>query len=125
MKRRLLIAALLAASPAALAPLPAIAQDVPDGGAWTDCTISEIAAYRDRLEIACAAPAKGMAGEKAGPNRFAVETRDPLTESLLTLAIEAKGRARTLRILYVVASEANPADCPAETCRRAAGAVLK
>ena len=124
MKRFLIIAALLAA-PAALAPLPALAQDVPEGGAWIDCTVSEIAAYRDRLEIACAAPSKGMAGEKAGPSRFAVETRDPLTENLLTLAIEAKGRARTLRLLYVVSPQANPADCPAETCRRTAGAVLK
>ncbi|MCE3288936.1 MAG: hypothetical protein K0R83_948 [Caulobacter sp.] len=125
MKRLLLIAALLAAPSATFAPIAAWAQDAPDGGAWSDCTVSEIAAYRDRLEIACAAPAKGMAGEKAGPSRFAVETRDPLTESLLTLAIEAKGRTRTLRVLYVVAPEANPADCPAETCRRAAGAVLK
>jgi hypothetical protein len=119
MKRLLLIAALLAA------PSATFAQEAPDGGAWTDCTVSEIAAFRDRLEIACAAPARGMAGEKAGPSRFAVETRDPLTESLLTLAIEAKGRTRPLRVLYVVAPEANPADCPAETCRRAAGAVLK
>lgn len=119
MKRLLLVAALLAA------PLPALAQEPPEGGAWADCTVSEIAAFRDRLEVACAAPAKGMAGEKAGPSRFAVETRDPLTESLLTLALEAKGRTRTLRVLYVVAPEANPADCPAETCRRAAGVVLK
>lgn len=119
MKHLLIAAALLAA------PLPALAQDAPEGGAWADCTVSEIAAYRDRLEIACTAAAKGMAGEKAGPNRFAVETRDPLTESLLTLAIEAKGRTRTLRVLYVVSPQANPADCPAETCRRAAAAVLK
>lgn len=121
MKRLILAAALM------LAPASAFAADAPDGGAWTDCTVSEIAAFRDRLEIACAAPAaaKGMAGDKPGPRRFAVETRDPLTESLLTLALEAKGRNRPLGILYVVAPEANPADCPAETCRRAAGAVLK
>ena len=125
MKRLLLIAALLVAPAASLAPVSAWAQDAPEGGAWTDCTVSEIAAYRDRLEVACAAPAKGMAGEKAGPSRFAVESRDPLTESLLTLALEAKGRARTLRVLYVVSPQANPADCPAETCRRAAAAVLK
>jgi hypothetical protein len=126
MKHPLLIAALILA-PAApvLAPTSAWAQDVPDGGAWADCTVSEVAAYRDRVEIACAAPAKGMAGEKPAPRRFAVESRDPLTESLLTLALEAKGRGRPLDVLYVVAPEANPAECPAETCRRAAGAVLK
>lgn len=119
MKRLPLIAAL------ALAPAAASAQEAPEGGAWIDCMVSEIAAYRDRLEIACVAPAKGMAGEKAGPSRFAVETRDPLTESLLTLAIEAKGRGRPLRVLYVVSPAANPADCPAEACRRAAAVVLK
>ncbi len=120
MKRLILTAALLLA-PAA----PALADEPPDGGAWTDCTVAEVAAYRDRIEIACAATAKGMAGEKAAPRRFAVETRDPVTESLLTLALEAKGRARPLGVLYVKAPEANPEGCPAETCRRAAGAVLK
>ncbi|RYF95009.1 MAG: hypothetical protein EON95_03175 [Caulobacteraceae bacterium] len=121
MKQLLLIAALSLAASA-----PALAQDAPEGGAWTDCTVSEIAAYRDRVEIVCAGPAaKGMAGDKAGPRRFAVETRDPVTDSLLKLAIEAKGRSRPLGVLYVVAPEANPADCPAATCRRVAGATLK
>jgi hypothetical protein len=119
MKRLLLAAALL------LAPAPAFAQEAPEGGAWTDCTVAEIAAYRDRVEIVCAAPAKGMAGEKTAPRRFAVENRDPLTDGLLKLAIEAKGRARPLGVLYVVAPEANPADCPKETCRRVAAVVLK
>jgi hypothetical protein len=119
MKRLLLAAALL------LAPAPVIAQDAPEGGAWTDCTVSEIAAYRDYVEIACAAPAKGMAVEKAAPRRFAVESRDPLTDGLLKLAIEAKGRGRPLGILYVVSPDANPADCPKDTCRRAAAVVLK
>ncbi len=119
MKRLLLAAALLAA------PAPVLAQDAPEGGAWIDCTVSEIAAFRDRLEVACAAPAKGMAGDKAAPRRFAVENRDPLTDNLLSLAIEAKGRARPLAILYVVSSDANPVDCDRETCRRAAAAILK
>lgn len=119
MKRLLLAAALL------LTPVPVLAQDAPEGGAWTDCTVAEIAAFRDRIEVVCAAPAKGMAGEKAAPRRFAVENRDPLTESLLPLAIEAKGKGRPLGILYVVSAEANPTDCAKETCRRAAGVVLK
>ena len=119
MKRLLLAAALL------LAPAPVFAQDAPEGGAWTDCAVAEIAAFRDRIEIVCAAPAKGMAGEKTSPRRFAIENRDPLTESLLPLAIEAKGKGRPLGVLYVVSAEANPADCAKETCRRVAGVVLK
>ncbi|WGM37257.1 hypothetical protein [Caulobacter sp. NIBR1757] len=107
---------------------PVVAQDAPEGGAWTDCTVAEIAAYRDRIEITCAAPAaagKTLPGEKPDPRRFAVESRDPLTEGLLTLAIEAKSKGRPLGILYVVSPEANPADCGRLTCRRAAGAVLR
>jgi hypothetical protein len=119
MKRLLFVAALL------LSPAPVLAQEAPEGGAWTDCTVVEIAAFRDRVEIACAAPAKGMAGEKSAPRRFAIENRDPLTESLLPLAIEAKGKGRPLGILYVVSPEANPTDCAKETCRRMAGVVLK
>jgi hypothetical protein len=121
MKHLLLVASLL------LAPAPVLAQEAPEGGAWTDCSVAEIGAYRDRVEIVCAAPAagKGMAGEKTGPRRFAVENRDPLTDGLLKLAIEAKGRGRPLGVLYVVSPDANPADCSKETCRRAAAVVLK
>ncbi len=119
MKRLFLAAALL------LTPVPVLAQEAPEGGAWTDCMVSEIAAFRDRVEIVCAAPGKGMAGEKSAPRRFAIENRDPLTEGLLPLAIEAKGKGRPLGILYVVSAEANPTDCAKETCRRMAGVVLK
>lgn len=125
MKRLLPAIALLAATAPVLTP-GALAQDAPEGGAWIDCGITEIAAFRDRVEIACSLPAAGKgAGDKAQPRRFAVENRDPLTESLLPLAIEAKGRARPLAILYVVSPEANPTDCDRETCRRAAAAILK
>jgi hypothetical protein len=116
----------LAAALVAAAALPVHAEEPPEGGAWTDCQVSEITAYRDRLLVACGGPAgKGIDGETPAPRRFAVETRDPLTDSLLRMALEAKGRARPLAILYVKSPAANPDGCDAETCRRAAGVTLK
>lgn len=123
MKAITLAAALLLTAVAA----PVLAEeDSPEGGAWTECQVSEITAFRDRLEVRCTGTAsRGIDGETPVPRQFAVETRDPLTDSLLRLAIEAKGRTRPLSILYVKAPAANPAGCAPETCRRVAGVTLK
>ncbi|MBI1404927.1 MAG: hypothetical protein GC145_02225 [Caulobacter sp.] len=121
MKHLALAAALLLSS-----AVPALAEDPPEGGAWASCQVSQISAYRDRLMLKCAGPAaKDLDGEATTPRVFAVETRDPLTETLLTLAIEAKGRGLGLDILYVKSPAANPDGCDKETCRRAAGVTLK
>ncbi|NBB14085.1 hypothetical protein GVN21_01795 [Caulobacter sp. SLTY] len=112
MKRLLLAAALVAL------PLPAVAQKAPEGGSWTECMVGEIFADRDRLEIGCA-------GKAGGPSRFAIESRDPLAESLLRLALTAKDRARPLGVLYVIAPEANPEGCDPAVCRRLAAVSLK
>jgi hypothetical protein len=112
MKRLLLAAALLAL------PLPAIAQKAPEGGTWTECMVGEIFADRDRLEIACA-------GKAGGPTRFALESRDPLADPLLRLAVLAKDRNKPLAVLYVTAPEANPEGCDPAVCRRLAAVSLK
>ncbi|HYE44360.1 MAG TPA: hypothetical protein VEA44_01165 [Caulobacter sp.] len=112
MKRLLSAAALL------FVPAPALAQPAPEGGAWTDCMVQEIYADRDRLEVACAV-------KTDGPRRFAVESRDPVADPLLRLAIVAKDKTRALGVLYVTAPEANPDGCDPKTCRRAAAVILK
>ena len=100
---------------------PAVARDeAPEGGAWTECQVSSITAYRDRLVVKCS----GMAGGEA-PREFAVELVDRMAELVLRLSIEAKGRARPLNVLYVKSASANPAGCAAEGCRRVAGVELK
>lgn len=108
--------AILALALAAALPLPVLAQEAPEGGAWTDCQVSAISVYRDRVEVGCAGGAL---------KSVVVETSDPLADMLLRLAIEAKGRTRPLAVLYVKSEAANPAGCSAETCRRVVGATLK
>ncbi|MFN3859670.1 MAG: hypothetical protein ACK4RV_18145 [Caulobacter sp.] len=123
MRHTLALAALL--SGLALAAGSAGAQEAPEGGAWIDCQVTAITAFRDRMSVTCAAAAPREVTGSAGVREYMVETNDPLADLLTRLAIEAKGRARPLGLLLVRAPEANPAECPAETCRRVAGAMLK
>ena len=117
---------LLATVAAALLLAPsARAQEAPEGGAWIDCQVTAITAFRDRMSVTCAAAAPREVTGSAGVREYMVETNDPLADLLTRLAIEAKGRARPLGLLLVRAPEANPAECPAESCRRVAGAMLK
>lgn len=104
----------------------ASAADAPAGGAWTDCSVASVAAFRDHLTIHCGAPtlASGLLGE-AQLREFAIESTGPLTEPVLRLAIEAKDRGRPLAILFVRDAAANPPGCPLDRCRRIAGLELK
>lgn len=121
---RIKLTALLAA--AALAG-PARAGDAPEGGAWVDCTVSSVAAFRDRVVVHCATPVATTAqgGTDGAPRDFAIETVGPLTDPVLRLAVTAKGGGRPLAILYVKDPGANPSGCPADRCRRIAGVELK
>lgn len=98
------------------------AADAPDGGAWIDCSVTAVAAFRDHLTVRCAP--SGLQGE-ATPREFAIEATGPLTEPVLRLAIEAKGRGKPLAILYVRDAGANPPGCPVDRCRRIAALELK
>lgn len=106
----------------------AVADEAPEGGAWVDCTVSSVAAFRDRVIIHCAAPppAKGLEGAGEGPPRdFGIESMGPLTDPVLRLAMGAKSAGRPLAILYVKDPVANPPGCPADRCRRIAGIELR
>jgi hypothetical protein len=112
----------LAVSAAALTG-PALAQDAPEGGAWTDCQVSSITAFRDRLVLRCGGAALAGAGET--PREFAMELADQMSEPVLRMAIEAKGRGKPLGVLYVKAAMSNPAGCAVDRCRRIAAVELK
>ena len=122
---RLTVAALL------LVPSFAGAQDLPsapNGGAWMECNVTVISAYRDHIGVSCAAPAGiGLSGQSAEdtPRQFAVEMTNALADAVLRLSQQAVTLRRPLRLLYVVAPEGNPSGCPAKTCRGIVGVELR
>jgi hypothetical protein len=101
---------------------PALAAETPAGGAWLDCSVATIGAYRDRVTVSCAA--SNLQGGDA-PREFAIEAMGPLTDPVLRLAMAAKSGARPLAILYVKDPAANPPGCAADRCRRIAAVELK
>ena len=105
----------------------ATAMEAPAGGAWTDCSVTSVAAFRDFLLVSCAAPpGPAVKGAEEGPPReFGIETLSPLTDPVLRLAMAAKSGGRPLAILYVKDRAANPPGCLFERCRRIAGVELK
>lgn len=111
------LAVLTAAALMLLAPAVSGAQeseDTPTGGAWIDCNLVGITAYRNRIGVVCT-PLSGA------PSQFAVEMTNPLADAVLRLAQQSLTLKRPLRVLYVVAPEGNPAGCDPKTCRGIVG----
>lgn len=102
------------------APLAGGGPQAPEGGAWTECAVTSVAIYRDRLELKCAGAASAD-----NPRVFAVESMDRMTDPVLRMALDAKARGKPMSLLYVKATMANPAGCAAETCRRIVAAESK
>lgn len=92
---------------------PAVAQDAPEGGAWTDCPVTAVTVLRDRLVVKCG----GLAGAD-NPRLFAMETRDRLLDPVLRIALDAKARGKPMGVLYVKATMASPPGCAPADCRR-------
>lgn len=107
---RTLVLALAAAS--ALST-PALAEDTPEGGAWTDCAVTAVTLLRDRLVVKCG----GLAGAD-NPRTFAMEVNDRLLDPVLRIALDAKARGRPMGVLFVKATLASPAGCAPADCRR-------
>jgi hypothetical protein len=79
---------ILAIAAASALSTPAVAQDTPEGGAWTDCAVASVALLRDRLVVKCG----GLAGADA-PRMFAMESSDRLLDPVLRIALDAKAPA--------------------------------
>lgn len=106
-------AALAQTPPAAPALAGGAGPAAPDGGAWTECPVTAVGIYRDRLELKCGGPATPET-----PRVFAIESMDRMVDPVLRMALEAKARGKPLSLLYVKAAMANPAGCPQDSCRR-------
>jgi hypothetical protein len=110
----------LTAAALLLGPAFASADDAPAapaGGAWAECNILAISAYRDHIGLICMPPSP----DDGAPRQFAVEMTNPLSDAVLRLAQQSLTLKRPLRLLYVVAPEGNPNGCPAKTCRGIVG----
>lgn len=98
------------------------AEPPPPGGAWVDCTLASITAYRDHLILRCsvATPTGELEGgaDSPPPREFAVEAVGPLSDPVIRMALDARARGKPLAILYVRDPVANPAGCAVEWCRR-------
>jgi hypothetical protein len=108
---RILLPALALAASAL--SIPALAQDTPEGGAWTDCPVTAVTVMRDRMVVKCG----GLAGAD-NPRMFAIETNDRLLDPVLRVALDAKARGKSIGVLYVKATLASPAGCAPADCRR-------
>lgn len=104
---------LLALAAASAFSTSALAQDTPEGGAWTDCAVASVTLLRDRMLVKCA----GLAGADT-PRTFAMETSDRLLDPVLRIALDAKARGKPMGVLYVKATMASPAGCAPADCRR-------
>jgi len=109
---RILLSALAALIFATLS-IPALAQDTPEGGAWTDCPVTAVTVMRDRMVVKCG----GLAGAD-NPRMFAIETSDRLLDPVLRVALDAKARGKSIGVLYVKATLASPSGCLPADCRR-------
>ena len=107
---RTLIFALAAAS---VLPNLALAQEAPEGGAWTDCAVTAVTVLRDRMVVKCS----GLAGAD-NPRMFALETSDRLLDPVLRIALDGKARGKPIGVLYVKATIASPPGCAPADCRR-------
>lgn len=86
--------------------------DTPDGGAWTDCSLVAISAWRNRIGITCA-----PGPDKTAPSQFSVEMTNPLADATLRLAQQSMTLKRPLRVLYVISPDGNPMGCDKANCR--------
>ena len=108
---RMLLASLILA--ASTFSTPVLAQDTPEGGAWTDCAVTAVTLMRDRMVVKCG----GLAGAD-NPRLFAIETNDRLLDPVLRVALDSKARGKPIGVLYVKATLANPTGCAPADCRR-------
>ncbi len=82
-----------------------------------ECTIEDVAIYKNRIVIQCAAK-----GGKVGPvKHYAVAVESPVASMVLELGLASL--KRKVKIFFVDDSSLNPSGCDATICRRLEGIV--
>lgn len=76
------------------------------------CFVRDVMAFYDRTHVRCYNRARGKF------NYFAVDTGQPVAETLLNKAWKSMRTGKPLTITYAPASDLNPTNCDAKDCRR-------
>jgi len=76
------------------------------------CFVRDVMAFYDRTHVRCYNRTKGTL------QYFAVDTSQPVAETVLTKAWRSMRSGRPLTITYAPTAELNPSNCAASNCRR-------
>jgi hypothetical protein len=76
------------------------------------CFVRDAAAFIDRTHVRC------HNRTRAGFRYFAVDTAQPVAETLLVKAWKAMRTGKPLTVSYAPTAELNPSNCSARDCRR-------
>ena len=76
------------------------------------CFVRDVMAFYDRTHVRCYNPARGKY------NFFAVDTSQPVAETLLNKAWKSMRSGKPLTITYAPTAELNPTSCDPQNCRR-------
>lgn len=76
------------------------------------CFVRDIMAFYDRTHVRCYNRATG------GITYFAVDTGQPVAETVLIKAWKSMRSGKPLTVTYAPTSDLNPANCRAKDCRR-------
>lgn len=76
------------------------------------CFVRDVAAFIDRTHVRC------HNRTRAGIRFFAVDTGQPVAETVLVKAWKAMRSGKPLTVSYAPTDDLNPANCAARDCRR-------
>ena len=76
------------------------------------CFVRDVMAFYDRTHVRCYNRAKNVL------QYFAVDTSQPVAETVLTKAWRSMRSGRPLTITYAPSADLNPSNCAASNCRR-------
>jgi len=76
------------------------------------CFVRDVMAFYDRTHVRCYNPARGKY------LFFAVDTSQPVAETLLNKAWKSMRSGKPLTVKYAPTSDLNPTNCAARDCRR-------
>lgn len=92
---------------------PSMLRAAPDGKPPSfRCQVRDVTAFADRTQVRCQNKVEGKVAY------FAVDTDQPVAQTVLTKALAAMKSGKPLTIAFAPEADLNPANCAAKDCRR-------